>query len=146
MLREPKPIVPVKPGSVNIARALLLPDPKSYVTLPGRSYGNYSYPDLLVSMEKSHHDKSWDEASKALHEKGEFMLTLRQLVDFLNLLKSEKIYNGLGNEIDSSITDNIRNEILETREPLRGEWLDLKSTKREEDYYITYHSINLIIN
>ncbi len=125
-------------------------DAESYLILPGRVITkDYSYPDLLVSMEKSYHNNTWHEAHEELHKEDSFMLTIRQYVDFINLLKSGKAHNGKGNSVDKATLDKILDEILTVRSPWRSEWLDAKFSKktsgilnRSEQWYIDYHKIN----
>jgi hypothetical protein len=66
------------------------------------------------------------------------MLTIRQFADFLNLLKSEKAYNGKGNKIKRTTLRNLLNEITEVKSPYRAEHLDAKFKTNT----ITYHKIN----
>ena len=105
-----RPLIPVNPEGLDaIAEELLagtpssenppLPaqgvsDPERDIILPGKTHGTYSYPDLLVGMERAHLGTNWGEAHAALHQEGAFMLTVRQYVDFLGLLKSGNVYNG----------------------------------------------------
>jgi len=56
---------------------------ESSIILPGKEYSNYTYPDLLVSMEKSHLGETWNNCYEALQQEGQFMLTIRQFVDFI---------------------------------------------------------------
>ena len=37
-------------------------DPENYLILEERKHGTYEYPDLLVSMERTHKNKNWSEA------------------------------------------------------------------------------------
>ncbi len=79
---EQKPVI-ITPASIT--------RPESYIILPSRTHGSYGYHDTLVSMEKNHHNKNWSQAHEVLHQEGAFMLTMRQYVDFINLLKSGKV-------------------------------------------------------
>ena len=101
---------------------------ESSIILPGKEYSNYSYPDLLVSMNRTYYKagKDWYDSHKQLQSKDNFMLTIRQFVDFINLLKSGKVYNGLGKEINQRRIDSILEDILTQREFLRAEWNDVK--------------------
>ena len=132
--QKPKPVeqeTPITPAT-NIA------NPESYLILQGRTHGSYSYPDLIVSMEKYHHNKNWDDAHKALHAGDAYMLTIRQFVDFINLLKTGKAFNGKGKQADKATLDKILDEILAVKSPWRAEWLDAKFS----DLGITYHVLD----
>src|SRR3990167_8644695 len=87
---------------------------RRYIILEGKLHETYSYPDLLVSMGKSH---------QALYEEDSFMLNLRQYVDFLKLLKNGKAFDENGNLIEPKILELILDDIFEKRDPLRGEWI-----------------------
>ena len=115
----PKPtiIIPT-PASIN--------NPENYIILEGRTHGKYNYEDLIVSKTVYHKNKNWNQAHELLHQDGEYMLTIKQFVDFLTTLKSRNAYDGKGNKISSSELENIFNEITEVRAPWRAEWLDAK--------------------
>ena len=140
-MTDPKPIVPVNPAGLDeVAKSLLEGDPnpppsassggsnirnaENYVILPGKAHGNYSYPDLVVAVEKTHMSTNWNQAHEALHRENAFMLTLRQYIDFLQMLKSRTVYDGRGTRLASGKVDEILDEILTKREPWRAEWLD----------------------
>ncbi len=116
-------------------------DPESYIILEGRAHGSYSYPDILVSTGKDYHNQNWNQAHQSLHQNNEFMLTIRQSADFINLLKSGSAYDGKGNQLPKSKTNSILDEILKVRAPWRSEWLDSKFTKSGKQLQITYHKI-----
>ena len=101
-------------------------DLKNYIILEGKSYGTYSYPDLLVSMEKTHFDNNWHQAHEELNKENEFMLTIRQYIDFINLLKSGNAFDGRGNKVHNNKLDSILDEILTVRDPWRAEHLDAR--------------------
>ena len=64
-------------------------DPKKWIILPANNKaGNSSYPKLLVSTERSYSNKNWYECQSLLHNDKEFMLTIRQFIYFINLLRS----------------------------------------------------------
>src|SRR3989338_2319580 len=65
-----------------------------YLILDGRTYGTYSYPDLLVEKERSKLEKNWNQTQTELHNEGSYMSTIRQFVDLLSMLKSGKVYDG----------------------------------------------------
>ena len=109
------------------------------IILPGRKRGSYEYPDLLVSMEIGlqgyNHEVTWSKLKVA----KEIMLTLRQEVDRLNLLKSDKpVYNGNGKRIPKEIKKALYLDAVKPREPWRASWLDNLFV----DNTISYHRIN----
>jgi hypothetical protein len=131
--QKPKP--EIKPSA--IVTPADIQNPESYLILQGNTHGNYSYPDLLVSMDKYHHNKTWYKTQEDLHNERAFMLTIRQFIDFINLLKSGKANNGKGKQVDKADLDKILDEIITVRRPWRAEWLDAKFSKQG----ITYHNI-----
>src|SRR3989338_788157 len=120
-MTEPKPIVPVNPeGLDDIAKSLLdntipefkstspsagtsapVEEPGGYIILPGRKHGSYDYPDLLVPTDRSHKGKNWHQTQESLYLDGAYMITPRQFVDFINLLRSGNVYDGLGVKLDN---------------------------------------------
>ena len=111
---------PFVPTPININ------NPHDYIILPGAIHGNYSYSDTLVAMERTHHGKNWNDTYVALINEGASMLSIRQFVDFLSLLKSGKAFDGNGSPIDKLKLDSILDEIYTVRSPWRAEWLDAK--------------------
>jgi len=92
----------------------------SYIVLPGNDY----HEELLISKEKKHFGKNWYETHQKLNKKDSFMLTIRQFVDFLNLLKSGKAYDENKNKIPAEQCNSILDNILTQRNKYVGEWLD----------------------
>ncbi len=132
---EPSPepaIIPPAPSSADIA------SPQNYLILDSHTYGSYSYPDLLVAKSLSHHGKNWYDSHAALHAEGFEMLTPRQFVDFLNLLKSKKAFDGKGNKVSSSELETLLKEIIEQRDPWRAERLDAKFENKKGRLHINY--------
>ncbi|MBI4117032.1 hypothetical protein HY449_04790 [Candidatus Pacearchaeota archaeon] len=119
-------------------------NPEKYIILPGNSHGNYSYNDTLVSIERKHQGKNWPNTHIALAADGNHMLTIRQFVDFLKLLKSGSVYDGKGKRIGDKSALEILKDIIAVRNPYRAEWLDadFKITKKKfigkEDLIINY--------
>ena len=143
MRNNPKPLLPVNPkGLDDIANALLqdnskspqgdsvptrvtnLKSPEKYIFLPGKNHGNFSYVDMFVSMDRTHQGKNWRDTHLALYQEGAFMPTIRQLVDFLNLLRSGRVHDGNARVVNKTKIDSILDEILTVRDPYRAEWLD----------------------
>ncbi len=116
-------------------------DPENWILLPGKRHGNYSYPDMLVSMNIIYKDKSWNQAHILLKKQGMMMLTMRQFVDFLNVLMSRNVFDAAGNKISSKKVHEILSGVLTEGES--GEWLDAAFNYKKEfdQVYITYHKI-----
>jgi len=125
------------PGPSNIQNV------SSYLILPGRRHGSYEYPDLLVSTIRTHHGENWNQAHKSLKQEDSFMLTIRQYVDFLNLLKSGNVYDGDGKKVDKSTLDGILDDITKVKSFVRAEWLDAKFSSQvmlRKNWHIIYHN------
>ena len=108
----------------------------NYILLPENEY----HKDLLVSKERQYLGKNWYQAHEELAKENSLMLTIRQFVDFLNLLKSGKAYDENKNKIPDKESQLILDNILTQRDPFRGEWLDAKFRKIDNKMYI--ESIN----
>lgn len=109
---------------------------KSFVILPGHKHGKYSYPDLLVSIDRRYFSKKWHETHDALNDDGYFMLNLRQFIDFLILLKSGNVQYGDGELVNQSELKKIIDEVTGSREPWRAEWLDTMIQSKDSDFII----------
>ena len=159
-MTDAKPIVPVNPeGLEDIAKSLLEGDPKplpftapvnanisnleTYVTLPGKTHGSYSYPDLLVAMERTNFGSNWNQSHKALHRENAFMLSIRQYIDFLQLLKSGNVYDERGTKLPNGRVNEILDEILTKRDPWRAEWLDAYFKDVNGTLYFNYEHTNV---
>ena len=116
-----------------------------YILLEGRDNGDSCiYPDLLVSMDKSYPRMSWYETHAALSREGSYMLTIRQFVDFLNVLKSGKAFDGKGNLLGKIESETLFDEIVaRANSGGRSEWLDAKFSRKglAQRLYITAHNI-----
>lgn len=103
-------------------------NPGDYIILEGRTHGTgksaYTYPDTLVGMGTKHQGKNWSDSHIALAQEGNYMLSIRQFVDFLSLIKSGNAYDGLGKKVASSKLASILDDIVTVRAPYRSEWLD----------------------
>lgn len=136
-----KPLVPIDPrGLDDVADSLLrgetrnedtsrvparIENPESHIILPGKIHGTYSYPDTLLTMDRVHLGKNWNQCHEALAAEDSFMPTIRQYMDFLLLLKSgNRVYDGKGNKVDKAKVNAILDDILTKRNPYRGTWLD----------------------
>jgi len=136
--------------STNISNAFNLED---YVFLKGRSHGNYSYPNLIVSMyrlpnvpdvEQTAKKLGFNTANSAEENNGRSFigninwqqgiklnlglggrtLSPRQYADFLGLLKSGNAVDGNGRKIPKKKLTEVFSEIIQVRDPYRAEWLD----------------------
>jgi len=154
-MTDPKPIVPVNPAGLDeVAKSLLEGDPnlppsasptgsnirnaENYVILPGKAHGSYSYPDLVVAVEKTHLGSNWNQSHEALHRENAFMLSIRQYIDFLQMLQSGTVYNGRGTKLASGKVNEILDEILTKRDPWRAEWLDAYFKEVNDALNISY--------
>ena len=101
--------------------------------------GSYSQLDLLIPFERTHLGDSWEDCTTPIllaKEQG-YMPTIRQHLDFLELIKSGEAFDEYGNKIDSKRLQDLFDEITAVRNPWRAEWLDAKFGNGT----ITYHSI-----
>jgi len=117
---------------------------EDYVILPGRDYGRYTYPDLLVAQFSSKLSETFDECEEALWEKNSFNLTIRQYVDFLNLLIEREVYDGAGNKLDKMKVKAIAKDIFKKTRYPNPVCLDARFTKKgifNKKWNITYNKI-----
>lgn len=99
-------------------------DLSKFVILDGRLN---SYPDIYLAKQRTNHSLEWHNAHKEIYEIDPtlYMESPIMLMDLISDLKSgKKIYNGNGNKINSKESEQILDEILGIRNPLRGEWLN----------------------
>lgn len=110
---------------------------QKFIKLEGRTYEDYSYPDLLVPLEKTNIEidwqwpsieerhnqgkptptfedqrKIWEDKLHDLSQQGKYVLTIRQFVDFLSLLRSGKAYDKNGKKVDSRIIQKQIHRVL----------------------------------
>ncbi|MBI2671840.1 hypothetical protein HYX16_02810 [Candidatus Woesearchaeota archaeon] len=95
--------------------------------------------ELYVAKERTLQGNNWHDAHKEAHKQNARMLTLREFVDFLLLLKSGNAEDGLGNKISKSDLQNIYLDITEVRDPYRAEWLDAKFVEENRILHINYN-------
>jgi len=76
-------------------------------------------------MEKSHLGETWDNCYEALQQEEQFMLSIREFVDFINLLKSGRAFDGNGRTINTKTLTQILNEIIEVRNPWKKRRIDV---------------------
>ena len=142
-------------------------NPRSYLILPGKTNGDYLYPDLNVEITRLGYDNEVENAAKKLgltlkntqkeNNKKEFIgnikwenalklnltlnsltLNLRQFLDFIALLKSGRAFYADGTPADKKIIDNLLDEILTIRSPYRAEWFDADFKVKNNKLYINY--------
>lgn len=95
------------------------------IILPCKSHGNYDYPDLFVSTELFTTCDIWNGTVEQMKEKGVFMLTLRQFVDYVNLLRSKKVFYGkTEKQIPEEKIRQIYDETVNNRKNHYGEVFD----------------------
>ncbi len=105
--------------------------PQTTAPLQGIDEGDYIFMpkhNLHVAKQRSHFDSNWNQAHQALHNEGLRMLTIREFVDFLSLLKN-------GNDEFKGIY----NEITEVRKFWRAEWLDADFKVVNDLLHINYN-------
>ena len=139
-IEQEKPIVSTENRVITPAN---IQNPGDYIILEGKIHGNYSYPDLLVSMDRKHYGKNWDDSHKALTDDGNFMLSIRQFVDFVKLLRTVNVYDGTGSLIGNNRKINgILDEIYKVGGDWRSEWLDAKFELSGDKIFINYEHRN----
>jgi len=135
--------IKIKNNIVKITIVKKFHSDKNWIILPGNDkVGNSSYPTILISIEKFYFHKNWDECQELLYKNGEFMLTVRQFVDFLNLLISGDVKYANGEKVPKKEAERILNEIIGVENIQRGEWLDARFIDKERQSYIVYHKVN----
>ncbi len=172
-MTDPKPLIPVNlKGLEALANELLSPvktdketqnsvtpptlkNPASYIFLPERTHGSYSYPNTWVSKKRLGFNKDVEEIAKKLNltvqntakEKdghdyigsinhkqsldinealGNITLTQRQYIDLFLLLKSGNVLDGNTARVSKSDIESILDEMLGKRDPGRSEWTSNK--------------------
>jgi len=102
-----------------------------YIFIPERN--------LYIAKQPSYHEKNWHETHEALHKDGKRMPTIREFVDFLNILKSGNAINGLEQKLPEDEAISIYKNITEVRDPWRSEWLDARFEKVNGVFHINYN-------
>ena len=67
---------------------------------------------MLVSIDRTHQGKNWYDAHKVLASDGNSMLTIRQYVDFLSLLKSGNVLDGRAKTISKKKKGKMKEEMF----------------------------------
>ena len=94
---------------------------------------------LYVAKSLSYHNKNWYDSHKALHSEKSRMLTIREFVDFLELLKSGNVLNGLEQKLPGNEALAIYEKITKKEDPVRAEWLDADFKVIDNKLYINYN-------
>ena len=111
-LRKPKKPRTRNPATTTIQGVNLT----DYVFMPEHN--------LYIAKNRSHQNNNWYDSHKAAHQEGARMLTIREFVDFLNLLRSGNVPDGQNNRLQEREIEGIYKNIVEVRNPYRAEWLD----------------------
>ena len=152
-MRDIKLLIPVNPeGLDKIAIELLngatpINDPIQIGTNPPSNLREYIILEtadsknnkigLYVAKAKDFFSKNWYEAHEALNKEDYQMLTIRQYIDLIKLLKSEKVYDGLKNKLKDTEISQLKSEMIEVRAPWRAEWLDGKFFDNGDEWYLS---------
>lgn len=114
-------------------------DLSRYILLEGKDHEAYAYPDVLVAVERSHHELRLGEQEEKIHREGGFLFIPRQFVDWILLLRSGKVYDGNGKTVSRTIVNNLLDHLLSSREPFRGERLSGQFTQVDGINYFAYY-------
>ena len=81
---------------------------------------------IFIAKERTHFVNEWGEGHKALHAEHARMITMREFIDFLLLLRSEEVRDGYGEKLTKSERETIFYAITEPRDSsgIRAEFLD----------------------
>ena len=99
--------------------------------------------NLYVAKKRTHQDSNWYKAHQSLHQENKRMLTIREFVDFLSLLKTGNALDGLEQRLPEDEVKRIYNDIAEKRNPYRAEWLDADFKVVDERLHINYNHRNV---
>jgi hypothetical protein len=124
----------VKPIAQNTTD--LLRDSAKYLLLPGRTHGNYSYPNTVISLDMVHQGLSWHDTHKALTAEGKYMPTIRQFVDFINELKSGQAVDASGEKIKDYVVTEVYNSIFQSGAITKVRWLNAIFYKISNEIYM----------
>ena len=94
--------------------------------------------DLYVAKQASHHGNNWYQVHESLHKEKARMLTIKEFVDFLELLRTGNIKNGLEQKLPEQEIQEIYKKITEKVSPYRAEWLDADFKVINNELYINY--------
>ena len=105
---------------------------EGYIKLPQHN--------LYIAKSKSLHNLTWQNTWNELEKQNLKMPTIRQFMDFLELLRQgiqgNPVYDAQGKQVSEQEIQQIYNEITEKRNPWRSEWLDAYFEKQGNELYI----------
>ena len=110
-------------------------NPKDYIILETADSKDNKI-GLYVAKTKEFFNKNWYEAHEALAKENSQMLTIRQGIDLIKLLKSGKVYDGLKSKLNDAEIVQLLNEIAEVRSPWRAEWLDGRFVQKDDEWHL----------
>ena len=110
-------------------------DPENYIILETIDAKDNKI-GLYVAKTRDFFGKNWYEVHEALAKESYQMLTIRQGIDLIKLLKSRKVYDGLKAKLNDAEVQQILNEIIEIKDPWRSEWLDARFIKNNNELYL----------
>ena len=99
-------------------------DLSKFIILDGRVN---SYPDIYLAKKRTNFGSDWYNTHESIPKIDTtlYMESPIMLIDLISDLKSGKrLYDGNGDKISSRESEQILDEILGIRNPLRGEWLN----------------------
>ena len=108
------------------------------IFLEGKQYKNYNYPDLLISTTYLP-AQNWDYAHELLDDLDSFMLTPRQFIDYLKLLKSGNACDQYKRKLNPKFLIYKFNNIINTDKLI---WLDTEFRIQGDAKFIYYNHLN----
>jgi len=114
----------------------------NYIILPSRQHDGYGYPDLLVSIHKLHFNMERYQCRDSLKQEDSLILTIRQFVDFLNLLRSGRAYNGNGKQMPQKQLNDVYLDAAGLKPRWRSEYFDAFFKEDGKGLSMVYHKIN----
>ena len=130
-IEEPK-IIPAPLDAKDSANYILLPQTKDhpdlYIAKRRLSIKDLNQPSAQLQDNNQGYigDIKWKQAIDLNTSLGNFTLPPVYFVEFLNLLRSGRAFDGKGSILSKATLDQVLNEILAVRDPYRAEWLDAK--------------------
>jgi len=100
----------------------------------------------LISIDKFHHNKDWNQMHQLLQNNNEYMPNLMDIALLSKLLLERKAKYADGSLIKPEEQERIFNEMYEVRNPWRAEYIDAKFKKENNNIYILYNHIIQIDN
>ena len=116
--------------------------PKSSTSTNGVDLANFVYVpehNLYVAKERTHQGSNWYEIHQSLHQENARMITIREFVDFLALLKTGNALDGLEQRLPEDEVERIYKDIAEKKDPYRAEWLDADFKVVDGRLHINYN-------